>query len=267
MRDAPDLAYAAIEGASVVHCRLPAWAADEHVSSSATSSIGLSFSHQACVVATAGLTRERLVCAGSAVVVGGQPIDWLRVDQPSELVEVRAGPELRRRLADELRAEPHADLADVAFASDPVVWTVAARLRVLVRRADPRDTLEADWLVRRLYAHVLVTTFGGALREKGDGALDARRLARVVDHIDAHLGDALSLEALADVGALSVFHFQRSFRRATGCSPHRYVAMRRAEEARRRLQAGEHPAAVAAALGYRNDRSMRKASSDQRACA
>ena len=254
----PDNAYKSIDAASIVHCRLPAWSAHEYVSSSAVSSIGLSFTQQTCVVETGGRTIERVVDAGSAVVVGQGPIDWLRVDQPSELVEVSAAPSLRRGLAEEVRADAHVDLADAAFA-DPIVWAVAARLRILVRCADPADALEADWLVRRLYGHVLITRFGGRLREKADGALDRRRLARVSDYVETHLGESLSLDVLASVAALSVFHFHRSFRRATGCSPHHYVALRRAEQANRRLANGGSVRTTAAALGYRDARALLRA--------
>jgi AraC family transcriptional regulator len=255
----PDNAYKSIDVASIVHCRLPAWSAHEYVSSSAVSSIGLSFTQQTCVVETGGRTIERIVGAGSAVVVGEEPIDWLRVDQPSELVEVSATPPLRRGLAEEVRADAHVDLADVAIAADPIVWAVAARLRILVRCADPADALEVDWLVRRLYGHVLVTRFGGRLREKADGALDWRRLARVSDYVETHLGESLSLDVLASVAALSVFHFHRSFRRATGCSPHHYVALRRAEQAKRCLANGNSIRTAASALGYRDARALLRA--------
>jgi AraC family transcriptional regulator len=255
----PDKAYNSIDAASIVHCRLPAWSANDYVSSSAVSSIGLSFTQQTCVVETGGRTIERTVSAASAVVVGQEPIDWLRVDQPSELMEVSATAPLRHELAEELRADAHADLADLAFADDPIVWAVAARLRILVRRDDPADALEVDWLVRRLYGHVLVTRFGGRLREKADGALDRRRLARVADYVETHLGESLSLDVLASVAALSVFHFHRSFRRATGCSPHHYVALRRAEQANRCLANGGSIRTAALTLGYRDARALLRA--------
>lgn len=43
-----------------------------------------------------------------------------------------------------------------------------------------------------------------------------RRLFRVLDHIDRHIAEDLSLDALADVAALSRFHFHRVFRAVTG---------------------------------------------------
>jgi AraC family transcriptional regulator len=42
------------------------------------------------------------------------------------------------------------------------------------------------------------------------------RVNRVVDHIGGHLGEELSLAALARVAAFSPFHFHRVFRAVTG---------------------------------------------------
>ena len=44
----------------------------------------------------------------------------------------------------------------------------------------------------------------------------ADRIARVLRHVDAHLDGDLGLDALADVAALSRFHFSRVFRAQTG---------------------------------------------------
>ena len=59
------------------------------------------------------------------------------------------------------------------------------------------------------------------------GALDLRRLQRVKDFIEAHLGEDLTIEALANEACLSPFHFARAFRAATGTPPHRYLMDRR----------------------------------------
>jgi len=57
------------------------------------------------------------------------------------------------------------------------------------------------------------------------------RFRRVLAHIDAHLDDDLSLEALARVAAFSRFHFQRQFSALFGVSAHRYVQLVRMRRA------------------------------------
>jgi AraC family transcriptional regulator len=57
--------------------------------------------------------------------------------------------------------------------------------------------------------------------------LDRRRLGRVLEYIEVHLEQDLSVGRLAAIASLSHFHFARSFKQATGRSPHQYVSDRR----------------------------------------
>lgn len=255
----PEIARLAVHGAAIAYCRLPAWEATEYVSHSSASSVGLSFTHQRCVVEVAGRAAAREVHPVSVVVMGAGPATWLCVEEASEFIEVTGDASLRNAIADELCVPSASDLADVGYPGDAIAWAVAARLRAYAASDGPIDQLEVEFLVRRLYGHAFIARFGGRLRERSDGALDARRLARVAEFVDSHLGTDLNLGMLADIAALSPFHFQRSFRRATGCTPHRYVALRRAERARQQLAAGLPVAEVAPALGYKNNRGLRMA--------
>lgn len=69
-------------------------------------------------------------------------------------------------------------------------------------------------------------------------SLDAGRLRRVLDLIDARLGDPLTLDDLARAACLSPFHFARLFREATGSPPHRYLVERRIVAAQAMLREG-----------------------------
>ena len=52
------------------------------------------------------------------------------------------------------------------------------------------------------------------------------------------LDAGLTLEQMAAAAHLSVYHFARQFKAATGLPPHQYVILRRVERARQLLQAG-----------------------------
>lgn len=71
--------------------------------------------------------------------------------------------------------------------------------------------------------------------------LDAKRLKRVVDHIDAHLDEMIAMPDLARVACLSQHHFARVFRAATNMSPHAYVTHRRIERAQDLLTRTDTP--------------------------
>jgi AraC family transcriptional regulator len=85
-----------------------------------------------------------------------------------------------------------------------------------------------------------------------DGALPPRKLRAVVEYVEEHLDAGLTLEQIAAVAHLSVYHFARQFKVATGLPPHQYVILRRVERARQLLQGGSgfSLAAVAAHAGF-----------------
>src|SRR3546814_19352397 len=64
------------------------------------------------------------------------------------------------------------------------------------------------------------------------GGLGAARLHRVIDYIEAHLSDDLSVRELATIAGLSAHHFGLAFRQSIGHPPHRYIIMRRIERAK-----------------------------------
>jgi AraC family transcriptional regulator len=59
--------------------------------------------------------------------------------------------------------------------------------------------------------------------------LPSRRLRRIIDYIEAHLGEDLSLLTLATEAGVSPAHLARAFKRAMGRSVHRYLLRRRLE--------------------------------------
>jgi len=55
---------------------------------------------------------------------------------------------------------------------------------------------------------------------------------RVIDFMEEHLAEAISLNVLADLVRLSPYHFLRSFKQSFGEPPHRYYTVRRIERAK-----------------------------------
>ena len=106
--------------------------------------------------------------------------------------------------------------------------------RILVERL---GTAMCIRIARRFVGHLPLPTSGG---------LSSERLQRVRDFVEAHLDDDLSLAVLADIACLSPYHFSRSFKRATGVGPQRYVIQRRVERAKLLLRQTHQPLALIA---------------------
>ncbi len=65
----------------------------------------------------------------------------------------------------------------------------------------------------------------------GAGVVENKRIARVIDFIDAHLSDALTVKELANIAALSPSQFSRVFKTTTGIAVWSFVQRRRLERA------------------------------------
>ncbi len=86
------------------------------------------------------------------------------------------------------------------------------------------------------------------------------RITRTVRHIDANLGGDLSLDALADVAALSRFHFSRVFRAQTGEGVAEAVRRKRLNRAALLIVATQYPVArIGARCGFGHRGSFERA--------
>lgn len=124
-------------------------------------------------------------------------------------------------------------LADPCFTQDPVIERLA---QSLLMAEDARAVFGA--LYAESIGAAIVTRLLG-LRAAKDvlparrrvAALPKWRVKRVVDYIEAHLGEPITLAELAGVTGLTRMHFAAQFRLATGVRPHEYLLRKRIERA------------------------------------
>ncbi len=67
-----------------------------------------------------------------------------------------------------------------------------------------------------------------------------RRIQRAIDYVHANLQKELTLAEVAEAAAMSLYHFARRFKQATGQSPHKFIMQCRLEHAQRLLLSSEH---------------------------
>ena len=83
------------------------------------------------------------------------------------------------------------------------------------------------------------------------GRLTGAVRARIDAYLEAHAEAPVTLETLAGLANLSVFHFARLFKQATGVTPYQYVLRWKIRRAQRLLRLGHAPvAAISDALGF-----------------
>ena len=112
----------------------------------------------------------------------------------------------------------------------------------------------------RLYTESLISTLSYHLithyaryepRVAAGPRLPGPVLARLEAYLEAHAEDVITLETLAGLANLSVFHFTRRFKLTMGLTPYQYVLTWKIRRAQQLLRAGQLPvAAVGDALGF-----------------
>jgi AraC family transcriptional regulator len=174
-------------------------------------------------------------------------VTYLYIDLQDPLFEPGSGitPEISPRL----------------FFFDQAVWDTALKLQAEVGNSDPgsRQYAEALSLVLMHELNRLERTTSQTVRPLS-GGLPPWQRKRLVEFIEEHLAEEISLATLAELVNLSLFHFARAFKQSFGVPPHRYHSDRRMDRARSLLQ---RPALsvtqVGAQTGFRETSSFTRA--------
>lgn len=139
------------------------------------------------------------------------------------------------------------DLPSVLATRDPVIQTMMTALADAVTEGLP--DLYAETAAEFLAVHLLLRHC--RLRPLTAPGHEDRRLRRAEEYMRAHLGEPISLAALAREAGLSRFHLLRLFKSAYGETPLRRLTRIRIDEAKRRLASGrESITEIAFDCGY-----------------
>lgn len=160
---------------------------------------------------------------------------------------------------------PHELLVDVAeqigrptFEPADPCSRVDAQLRALasivmdrIGQRDPLVQLEIDTLGIMACAQLLRSSSTMQSVNERTGRLGAWQTKRAISFLMEHIESDIGLKDIAAHVGLSPYHFNRTFKRTVGVSPHRYLLLRRIERAKELLvQSTMTIGEVAARVGY-----------------
>jgi AraC family transcriptional regulator len=172
------------------------------------------------------------------VVPGGSSTRWT-LSRPATSLLLRLAPAHLRATADEMGPGARAfDLAPAIHLRDPHIERIGWMMQAEDRDAHPGGRLFADSLASALA--VRLVALQSPRKNAPARGLPAWRLRHVIEYVDAHLDQDLTLAELAAVAGFSPSHFKALFKQATGTPVHRFVLERRVERARLRLLEGRH---------------------------
>lgn len=144
--------------------------------------------------------------------------------------------------------------------ADPLIYNICQALRANLESDESGDGFYADSMAIALSAHLLrhYATRKHQLREYEDG-LSTDKLKQAIEYINSHLGENLSLMAIADELNMSHYYFCRLFKQSTGVSPHQYLIQQRIERAKQLLKRPELTVThVAIECGFANQSHLAK---------
>ncbi|MEH2358361.1 helix-turn-helix transcriptional regulator [Nostoc sp.] len=137
---------------------------------------------------------------------------------------------------------------------DPLVYQIGLALKGVLEKDAFGSRLYAETMVNALSVHLLqyYSTRKPILKEYTN-ALPQRQLQLVIDYIQAHIQENLSLAELAALLPMSPHYFSQLFKQSTGMAPHKYVIHCRVERAKELLLKGEMAIAeIAHLVGFAN---------------
>ncbi|MEZ0471076.1 helix-turn-helix domain-containing protein [Luteimonas salinilitoris] len=206
------------------------------------------------VTGSCGADRFRYAHGDVDLLPAGSADAW-EEDRSSTSVLLHFPPALLQRSAEDIGLDgAHAGLAARHQFRDPQIGHIAWALDADRRAGRPGGTLYAESLALALTAHLLARHRTSQTPIHG---LPRPQLRRLVDYVDAHLDQDLSLTRLAGVAGISASHLKTQFKRATGLPVHAYVVRRRVERAAALLRRRELPAArIALETGFSHQSHM-----------
>jgi AraC-like DNA-binding protein len=140
---------------------------------------------------------------------------------------------------------------------DPVIEGLGLALRPALEHPERASNMFVEHVLLAMRAHL--SDRMAPRRAPRHCGLSARQLRRVRDHLDAHLGENVSLTELAASCSLSAAHFARGFRLSMGMPPHRYLVHRRVARARELLEHTKLPLSdIAVRCGFADQSHLTK---------
>jgi AraC family transcriptional regulator len=136
---------------------------------------------------------------------------------------------------------------------DPLLEQLAIAVLNALRDGSTDDRVYVETIAQLIAVH-LARAHSSRTRARPAAPLDGlsrARIRRLLEYIEQHLGEDLSLETMAAEVELSPLYLVRAFRSTVGQSPHQYVVGRRVEHARSLLAGTGMPIAdIALAAGF-----------------
>lgn len=162
-------------------------------------------------------------------------------DQPGDVALVFLNGRLFGRAIEEaVGCDPASvEIAPKFVIRDLGLERIAHRLLKEISEPGPASRLVTEEIAQELAAHLIFTHSNLDLQREGRShTMAPSKLKRAEDFVLSNLESELSLLDIAGAAGMSLFHFAKAFKQATGQTPHQYLTQQRMLQARALLHDG-----------------------------
>lgn len=204
-----------------------------------------------------GETLRRLQVPGDVKIVPPGVRRVWETESATIKLSMYLSPLLMHSVADAMNVNlDRVSVAPQLHVRDPRIEHIGWAVKAELETPEPLGRLYGEGLGLALASHLL-RAYTPARAPRCDPRFSRRRLARIVEYIEEHLSEELSLAQLARVVDMSPSHFRVVFKRSTGFPVHQYVIRSRVEYAAALLTRENLPLSdVALQAGFANQSHM-----------
>lgn len=110
---------------------------------------------------------------------------------------------------------------------DLVLERIAHQLLKEISEPGPASRLVTEELAEELAVHLIFAHSNVPQRQGRSYMIAPSKLKRAVEYMRSNIHGELSLADIAGVAGMSLFHFAKAFKQATGLAPHQYLTAQR----------------------------------------
>lgn len=183
-----------------------------------------------------GKFGSTLLRPGTLVLLSRGTRDAASFPNPVERILLTLEPSVMQRALEEHSTGREIELMDQWGVQDRQMEYIVRALEAELVAGFPAGKLFGESMVNGLAVHLLRRYAVTPPKLKPlRGGLPRARLNRVLEYIEANLGQEMALSGLASTAGMSPHYFAELFKQTVGSSPHQYVLRRRIDHARRLL--------------------------------
>jgi AraC family transcriptional regulator len=176
---------------------------------------------------------------GEMCLCPAQVCHWTAWDRPISFTVIAFDTNFVEDLGDQVLGCDRIEMLPQYQCVDPTIQHLVAALKADLAAGCPVGPLYGETFGTALAVHLLRYYSTHSSKTRDSQEFSPSTQGKLLDFIDAHLGEPIHLADLAQMGGFSRFHFARLFKQSFGLTPHQYVLNRRIERAKHLLQTSD----------------------------